>query len=64
MVRTLSESEMNNLKSYYPELEPDQKYVIGDSSDDLWFMNKAATEAICGLYGYGGDGDGDGYLDN
>ena len=64
VVRTLSESEMNNLKSYYPELEPDQKYVIGDSSDDLWFMNKAATEAICGLYGYGGDGDGDGYLDN
>ena len=64
VVRTLSESEMNNLKSYYPELEPDQKYVIGDSSDDLWFINKAATEAICGLYGYGGDGDGDGYLDN
>ena len=59
VVRTLSESEM---KSDYPELEPDLKYVIAEYPD-FWSINKAATEGICGLYGYGGDGDGDGYLD-
>lgn len=38
-------------------------YVIAEYPI-VWIVNKATTEEIGGLYGYGGDGDGDGYLDN
>ena len=51
VVRTLSESEMMD----YPELEPDRKYIIAEYPI-VTFFNKAETEMICGLYGYGGDG--------
>ena len=57
MVRTLSESEMNNLKSYFPGLKDDQKYIIAEYPI-VCFVNKATTEEIGGLYGYGEGGNG------
>ena len=53
VIRTLSESEIKNIKSNYPDLlEPDQKYVIAEYPE-FWIVNKAAKESLCGLYGYG-----------
>ena len=48
VVRTLSESEMMDDPEH-------RKYIIAEYPT-AFLMNKAETEMICGLYGYGGDG--------